>query len=138
MQTVAAAADVTIESLQELLSAAYVNNELDNQGRILITTDSGLKVFATLNEANKLIKFALGFRLKEDATEEQRLQLANRINDKVIMIRYAIPAAEVLVADYFLPYGQGIVPLQVVNSLKLLDKICLAGIREHDTDGIVS
>jgi hypothetical protein len=138
MQTIVAAADVTIESLQELLSSSYVTNEIDADGRILATTDSGLKVFLTLNESNKLIKFALGFRIKEDASEEQKLNLANRINDKIILVRYAVPAPEVLVADYFLPYGQGIIPLQIVNSLKLLDKVCLAGIREHDTDSIVA
>jgi hypothetical protein len=138
MQTIVAAADVTIESLQELLSSSYVTNEIDAEGRILATTDSGLKVFLTLNESNKLIKFALGFRIKEDASEEQKLNLANRINDKIILVRYAVPAPEVLVADYFLPYGQGIIPLQIVNSLKLLDKVCLAGIREHDTDSIVA
>jgi hypothetical protein len=138
MQNIVPATDVTIANLQELLSSSYVNNELDADGRILATTDSGLKVFITLNEANKLVKFALGFRIKDDASEEQKLGLANRINDKVILVRYAIPAPEVLVADYFLPYGQGIIPTQVVNSLKLLDKVCLAGIREHDTDGIVA
>jgi hypothetical protein len=138
MQTIVAAADVTIESLQELLSSSYVTNEIDAEGRILATTDSGLKVFLTLNESNKLIKFALGFRIKEDASEEQKLNLANRINDKIILVRYAVPAPEVLVADYFLPYGQGIIPLQIVNSLKLLDKVCLAGIREQDTDSIVA
>jgi hypothetical protein len=138
MQNIVPAADVTIENLQELLSSSYVTNEIDADGRILATTDSGLKVFLTLNEQNKLIKFALGFRIKEDASEEQKLELANRINDKIILVRYAIPAPEVLVADYFLPYGQGIIPTQVINSLKLLDKVCLAGIREHDTDGIVA
>jgi len=138
MGNVVAASDVSIDSLHELLNSSYVNNEIDDQGRILATTDSGLKVFISLNEPVKLVKFALGFRIKEEASEEQILQLANRINDKVIMVRYAVPTAEVLVADYFLPYGQGIQPLQIVNSLKLLDKVCLAGIREHDTDGIVA
>jgi len=138
MGNVVAAADISIESLHELLNSSYVNNEIDDQGRILATTDSGLKVFISLNEPNKLVKFALGFRIKPEASEEQILQLANRINDKVIMVRYAVPAAEVLVADYFLPYGQGIQALQIVNSLKLLDKVCLAGIREHDTDSIVA
>jgi len=138
MQNIVPASDVTIESIQELLSSNSVTNEVDADGRILATTDSGLKVFLTINEPNKLIKFALGFRIKEDASEEQKLQLANRINDKIILVRYAIPAPEVLVADYFLPYTQGIIPTQIINSLKLLDKVCLAGIREHDTDGIVA
>ena len=137
MQNITAAAEITIENLQELLSASYVTNEIDTEGRILATTDSGLKVFITLNDANKLIKFALGFRIKEDASEEQKLQLANRINDKIVLVRYAVSTPEVLVADYFLPYGQGIIPMQIINSLKLLDRVCLAGIREHDTDGIV-
>ena len=137
MQNILPAADVTIENLQELLSSSYVTNEIDAEGRILATTDNGLKVFVTINEQNQLIKFALGFRIKDDASDEQKLGLANRINDKIILVRYAIPAPEVLVADYFLPYAQGIIPMQIINSLKLLDRVCLAGIREHDTDGIV-
>jgi hypothetical protein len=137
MQNILPAADVTIANIQELLSSSYVTNEIDAEGRILATTDNGLKVFVTINEQNQLIKFALGFRIKDDASDEQKLGLANRINDKIILVRYAIPAPEVLVADYFLPYAQGIIPMQIINSLKLLDRVCLAGIREHDTDGIV-
>jgi hypothetical protein len=137
MQNILPSAEVTIANIQELLSSSYVTNEIDAEGRILATTDNGLKVFVTINEQNQLIKFALGFRIKDDASDEQKLGLANRINDKIILVRYAIPAPEVLVADYFLPYAQGIIPMQIINSLKLLDRVCLAGIREHDTDGIV-
>lgn len=138
METIiAAAADITLESLREILNSSYVTNEIDAEDRILATTDSGLKVFITINEANKLIKFALGFRIKDDASEDQKLQLANRVNDKIILVRFAVPTPEVMVADYFLPYAQGIIPMQVVNSLKLLDRVCRSGIQEHDTHGIV-
>lgn len=137
MSNVIAASDVSLESLQQHLNEAYVNGEIDDQDRILVTTDNGLKVLISLNQDNKLIKFALGFRIKEEASEEQVLRLANRINDKIILVRCAVPSDEVLVADYFLPYGQGIQPLQIVNSLKLLDRVCLAAIREQDTDKII-
>ena len=129
--------DVTVEQLHDLFDAAYMDCDLDDDGDLRIATDAGPRVFVSLHEGSKLIRLVTLYRLREDVSEDEKLRLVNRMNDDIILVRFSVSNGETLVADYYLPYTRGISAFQIVNTVRLMGRIVISALRQHDTDDYV-
>ena len=94
-------------------------------------------MIVTINDKNNLLRFMSVYGLKESAAEELKYVLANRINDRIILARFSVARADVLMADYYLPFEGGIPTFQIVIALRLFARVVLDAIRSCDDDSIV-
>jgi hypothetical protein len=128
---------VTSAQLQQFFKAAFMKAEVDEDGDIKVKTDAGITVWISIEGERQLLKYVATYGFKEDATEVDRLQLVNTLNDNVILVRFSVPRDDVLMADYYLYYEGGVIPYQVVNTLRHFANITVKAIREYDTEDLI-
>ena len=129
--------EVSIERLQELFDAAYMDCGLDDDGDLRIATDAGPRVFVSLHEGAKMVRMMALYRLRDDVLEDEKFRLVNRMNDDMILVRFSVSDGEMLVADYYLPYTRGVSAFQIINTVKLMGRIVVSALRQHDVDNYV-
>lgn len=129
--------EVTVDRLARLLEQSFYPFERLEEERLAVETD-GPTVQISLNEEHHLLKFLAVYRFRPEAPEERKLPFVNRVNN-VILVRFVVPeeAPEVVVADCYLPYHQGIPAHQVIHTLRLFSRIVPAAIGQCDEDDLV-
>jgi hypothetical protein len=137
MVEIIAPEDMNNPKLHELFQAAYMKPMYDRDEDLMIEGHSGMRHIVTADTERKLLKFMSVFGLKADAPRESKLELTNRLNDKVVLVRFSMPKDDVLLADYFIPFDEGITALQVFSCLKWFDKVTIGAIQDCDDDDIV-
>jgi hypothetical protein len=130
-------AEVSIEKLYELFDAAYMECELDEDGDLRVVTDSGPRVFLSLHEPNKLLRFMAFYKFRDEAGEYDKLLFVNTLNDDIVFIRFSLNGMDTLIADYYLPYARGASPFHIINAAKLMGRVITSGIRQHDTNNLL-
>jgi len=130
--------DVNADTLAAVYKRAFFKCDKDSDGDLRVHTD-GPKVLVTFNEDNKLIKFMAIYGLKENEPEDKKLRFLNRMNDTIIFARFSMPEKrpDVLMADYYLPYEEGLPAFQVVQAMRAFSKIVVGAIRACDEDDLV-
>lgn len=126
--------EVTTANLTQIFKRAFFKTSLDKDGDLAVHTD-GPRVIVTVDQDRKLLKFMAIYGIKESADQDVKYAFANKMNDDVIMARFSIPRPDVLLADYFLPFEEGIPAFQIVSALRLFARIVPGAIRacdEHD------
>jgi hypothetical protein len=129
--------EVSMQRVFELFEAAYIECELDEDNDIKVVTDSGPRLFVSQDETNKLLRYLSFYRFRPDIDELAKLRFINALNDDVIFVRFSLGNGDTLVADYYLPYGRGIVPFHIVNTAKLVGRVIITAIRQHDADDLL-
>src|SRR5919109_5034706 len=122
--------EVTISILAQTLQQGFFKVSLNNDGYLTVYTD-GPRVIMTVNQDNKLIRFMSIYGVKESAPLELKHTFVNKMTDDVILIRFSIPESrpDMLIADYRLPFEDGIRAFQVVSALRLFSRIVPYAIR---------
>ena len=94
----------------------------------------------TVNQDNKLIRFVVVYGVKESARLDMKYAFTNRMNDDIILGRFSIPEQrpDMLIADYYLPFEEGIPAFQIVSALRLFVRVVLSAIRQCDKNDLVS
>ncbi|HEY9750269.1 MAG TPA: YbjN domain-containing protein [Allocoleopsis sp.] len=128
---------VTRETLQRCFKSAFLKTEIDEDGDLRVQSDFGIHPFVMIDEDRKLIKFMSLFSLKENIPEEDKLKLVNKLNDDVILVRFSVNQPDLLVADYYLFYEEGISTYQIIHTFKRFAKITVQAIEEHDTEDLL-
>ncbi len=130
--------DVNADTLAAVYKRAFFKCDEDSDGDLRVHTD-GPKVLVTLNENNKLIKFMAIYRLKENEPDDKKLRFLNRMNNTIIFARFSMPEKrhDVLMADYYLPYEEGLPAFQVVQAMRAFSKIVVGAIDACDEDDLV-
>jgi hypothetical protein len=128
---------VTPAQLQQFFKSAFMKAEVDDDGDIKVKTDAGITVWISIEAERKLLKYVATYGFKDDTTEEERLQLVNTLNDNVILVRFSVPRDDVLMADYYLYFEEGVIPYQIVNTLRHFANITVKAIREYDTEDLI-
>jgi len=128
--------EVTTPTLDELFKQAFFQTTVDSDGDLIVQSD-GPRVIVTVDEQKKLVKFMAVYGLKEAAALEHKLALVNRMNDEIIYVRFSVPRDDILVADYFLLFQEGIPAFQLVSSLRLFARVVPAAIRACDQQDLV-
>jgi CheY-like chemotaxis protein len=122
--------EVTISILAQTLQQGFFKVSLNNDGYLTVYTD-GPRVIMTVNQDNKLIRFMSIYGVKESAPLELKHAFVNKMTDDVILVRFSIPESrpDLLIADYYLPFEDGIRAFQVVSALRLFSRIVPYAIR---------
>ena len=128
--------EVNAQKLAEIFKVAYMKCTIDEDGDLLVQTD-GPRVFVSVQEDKKLLKFIAMYGLKESATEEMKMAFVNRMNDGIIFARFSVARADTLMADYYLPYEEGILAFQIVAALRLFGRVVPGAIQACDKDDLV-
>ena len=125
--------DVGLEALYQLFKDAYVRGELDDDGEMLrLHSEAGPVVSLEVDTERRLLKYTAIFGVKDFALEEHKHAFVNAMNDGVILARFCVPRADILMADYYLSYENGLPAYQIVHSLRIFARTVVAAIREYD------
>ncbi len=125
------------EKIYELFKAAYMKPDSDSDGDIRIKGPSGFHQIISVDSDKQLLKFMSVFGLKENRSREEKLELVNRLNDSVVFSRFSMPRDDVLMVDYFMAYEEGVMPLQIMNSMQWFDKVTIGAIRAYDESDLI-
>ena len=108
---------VSLESIEAAFRLAGLVTSRDDDG--------DLRVHIYNDEANVLthpkrawLQFVKTFKIDPSAAEKLKLAAVNELNQEWEMVRFYIAAPDRLVADYVLPYEQGVSPMQLVLTLQ--------------------
>lgn len=131
-----AESEVTMSNLDELFRQAFFQTSLDKDGDLIVQSD-GPRVIVTIDQQKKLVKFMAVYGLRAEVALGPKLALVNRMNDEIIYVRFSVPRDDILVADYFLLFQEGIPAFQLVSSLRLFARVVPAAIRACDQEDLV-
>ena len=129
---------VTPDTIRNIFRRAFFSTTLDDDGDVRVETDDPV-VFVSINVNNKLLKFTTVYGFKETASLESKLAFVNKMNEDVIFCRFSVPedTSTLLVADYYLPFGEGIPAFQIVSALRLFARVVSRAIYDCDDNDIV-
>ena len=128
--------DLCIARIEGLFQAAFLKTRTDDDGDLVIYSD-GATTLISLDERNHLVRMSALYGIKQEASEAQINALVNRLNDSVVMVRFASPKTDVLMADYYLMYEERIPAYQIVASMRLFARIIPAALQRSDPDDII-
>jgi Putative bacterial sensory transduction regulator len=135
-----AAEPITQENLSKPLvksvyKAALMDVKLDEDGDVMVRDTIRTWVFPNKDRIRLMAQY--GFKM--DAPLQQKLKLANRINDDYIIIRAIVTGKnqELLKLDYYLLVGSGMSKTNLVRATRRFMSIVPQAVKEHDTDDVM-
>jgi hypothetical protein len=131
--------ELTIPRLMEIYKGAYMGAEVGADGDIKLELE-GLKVFVKVEPEKKILRLYSLFGAKPGTNRQQMLELCNRINDGLVMLRASCPAAlpqPALWLDHDLDTEAGLTGLEVVDETRRFRTI-FQNIPPLDTDHILA
>jgi len=137
MSEIISSEEMNNHKIYEIFKAAYMKPELDSDGDVSFKGPSGFKQIISVDSDKQLLKFMAIFGLKESKNRAEKLELVNRLNDRVVFSRFSMPREDVLFVDYFFAYEEGVLPLQVMNSMKWFDNVTISAIRAYDESDLI-
>jgi hypothetical protein len=125
--------DVTLENMMGLLSQSDVKFTVADEETLNLDID-GASVYFEVDQDKKMIKFIAFAKINAFAPYEQKHDLVNALNDSYVLTRFSLSRKnpERMMADYFIPFTGGIVPLQVLTSLHIFTRVLVWGIQKED------
>lgn len=130
--------EVTPENIHRLFTRAFYSAHVDEDDDIVVNAEP-ITVYLSINKDNKLLKYTAPFRVDENAPLAQKHALINKMNDDVILCRFSIPEEheDMLIADYFLSFGESIPAFQIVSTLRLFASVVSNAIGDCDDDDLI-
>lgn len=129
--------DMSLVQLQEVFESAFVENDVDEDGDLVIRTENNTKIFVSLDERNKLVRFTAFYGLRPEALEEEKIALANALNDNIVFVRFSAGSNSALICDYYLPFNGAVAPLHIVTVTRLFNRIVASSLGEYDTSNLL-
>jgi len=131
--------ELTGPRLLEIFRRAYIDGELDSEGDVRLTID-GIKILVTVDSQRKLLHFISIFGVKPSATRQQVLDLCNRINDRLILIRAAYPSAlpsPAMMLDHYVVTEAGVSEVEIVDDVRRFRNV-IGSVPPLNTDDILN
>lgn len=128
------------QKVLEIYKNAYMDAEMDDDGEIKCVVD-GFKLYANVMEDRPFFVLRTMFTIKPEAGRMQVLELCNRLNDHMIMIRCCLPENApnpMLYIDHFTMTEGGISGEEIVMATRRFMKVITDGIGEYDIDHIMA
>lgn len=125
------------QKILEIYKAAYIDAQMDDDGDVCATVD-GIKFIArTLDDRPFFVISAL-FGSRPDATREQLLEFANRINYETILVRCCIPnlSPPAVYFDHYTMTAGGITGEEVIRVSQRFVKV-IQDTSSLDTDNLL-
>lgn len=118
------------ELLKAVLDASYTDAEIDSDGDVWVRDACGCLVVPNGGSVQLLAYY----RLKPETDRVSRLECANQINDRYIVVRAAVTDADRLVFDYTVPVAGGITKKAFVLALRRFCSITAQAVADLSDD----
>ncbi len=128
--------EMSQQTLKAYFEQAAMTAEIDSDGDLKITED-GFKGFLLVHAERKIVTIFALYGMKASAPEIQKLQLVNRLNDKIILVRFCMPNPTTLWCDYQLSYEGGLTPYYLINTYRMFSRVTRQAVAQQDTDDVV-
>jgi hypothetical protein len=131
--------ELTGQKMMEIYTAAYMDPHIDADGDVTIVLD-GIKILVTVDTPRSVLRLVALFGVKAGVNRQQVLELANRINDGLIMLRASYPAAlplPSLMIDHYLVTEAGLSGLEIVDETRRFRTV-VASIPPLDLENILN
>lgn len=131
--------EFTGQRLMEIYAAAYMDPHIDADGDVTLVID-GIKILVSADLPRSVLRLVALFGVKAGVNRQQVLELANRINDGLIMLRASYPAAlplPSLMIDHYLITEAGLSGLEIVDETRRFRTV-VASIPPLDIENILS
>ncbi len=130
--------DVNTQNLGRLFKRTFIYHKECDDGDLLAISEGEYPVVISCEDDLKFIHYMCFLTVKESASYADKLILVNDINSSAIFARFSLVRPELILADYFLPFEDGVPAFQVIASYKIFSDSVLRAIRKHDDKGLVT
>jgi hypothetical protein len=129
-------ANLSRDLLKAMYDAARVPASVDGGGNLVVTLPE-VKVFVLPGKDS--VRLMASYDFAPRATRQERLDLANRINDDYIMARASLPEARpgTLAVDYYVMLGAGMSRASLVAITRRFGEVVVEAIGVVDTDRLI-
>jgi len=129
-------ANLSRDGLKAAFDAAKMTTAIDGGGNLTVTLP---QVLVHVLPAKDTVRLMVSFTFAPRAAMQERLDLANRINDGYIMVRATVPAerAGELSVDHYIVLGPGVSRAVIVAATRRFADVVVEAIRATDTDNLL-
>lgn len=129
-------ANLSRDLMKAVYDAAKVPASLDGGGNLVVNLPQ-VKVFVLPGKDS--VRLMASYDFTPRATWQEKLDLANRINDEYIMVRALLPEKwpGTLSVDYYVMIGAGISRATMVAITKRFGEVVVEAIGATDTDRLI-
>lgn len=129
-------ANVSRDLMKAIYDAAKVPASVDGGGNLVVTLQQ-VKMFVM--PGKDAVRLLATYEFAPRASWQERLDLANRLNDGYIMARASLPEARpgTLAVDYYVMLGAGISRATIVAITKRFADVVVEAIAAEDTDRLI-
>lgn len=129
--------EVTPETLLSVFRQAYMDVETIPNGMLRVSVEGAGHVNVRVDVERKLLVFVQHYGLKAESTRSDKLELANRINDRVVLVRLTVADDTTLTSDHFMAYDGVVTPRQIIEGLRRFAHVTRAAVSRMDTEDVV-
>jgi len=127
---------ISLQTIKALLSQSDIMADFDSDGDLMVPS-GGMKTFFKLDPHKKLVTIFSAWKLKDRATQIQKLQLVNDLNNRLVVVRFCVPRENMLWCDYQFSYESGISPYRLVQNYHIFVKVVKGAVATQDPDNII-
>ncbi len=127
---------ITVNMLKTCFEQSALQAEIDSDGDLKIT-EGEFKSFIRVDEERKILTIFALYGLKASAPEIQKLRLINRLNDKIIVVRFSMPNPTTLWCDLQFSIEGGLTPFYIINTYRLFARVVSQAVAQQDVDDVV-
>lgn len=123
----------------QVYRGAFMDADLDSDGDVRVKVD-GLTVLARATSDRPFFVLTALFTVKPGASRRQVIDLCNRVNDHMIMIRCSCPEAiekPVMYVDHWTMTEGGISAEEIVAATRRFASVIFDGFEQYDTESIL-
>ena len=128
--------DINAERLKAIFDAAYMDCKIDSDGDLYVK-GGACGVYIYIAKDPGLLRMESLYAPEPHATRAQKLELCNRVNDRMRLARAYVRRNGRFGFDYFFPVQGGIDEKVLVLTLKRFTRCVVDGIKSCDDDDIV-
>jgi hypothetical protein len=131
---------VTLLLLLDVFQTAQFEASINDQGRLMVLAETALVSVDVQTADNvRLIRFTSMYKMKDTATIVEKMALANKLNDGVILARFSILETDhqAMNVVYHLPFWGGIEAYHVVVALRLFSLVYAGAPAVIDTHNLI-
>ena len=130
--------DVTVDAVNELLNIAGCVTKVDQDGDIFVQEGLDFGVWVIIDRDKKCLVFRTYMRCKQDAPLDELDAYVASLNSKYYLAQFSYNTYEngqaFVNAHYFIFYNFGLIPRQVIFSLRTFAEVFIEAIKISDKD----
>jgi len=123
--------NVSVELLKDVL-AAYVDTSFDEDGDLIVKGE--WQIYITIIPDKSSIRLMTIFRIKDEISQDARLEAVNKINNDYMIIKAHCSDNNKLIFTYYFMLTGGLTKKALVRGVKLFDSIPRAAIYDYAKD----